>query len=417
MRRNLDTHKYHTHAAEVGIPLKRQKYRAKSLSSLTSNKEIENYNHRKISFALVVLCAILPLSYCYGQQHDSKTSITTKILKIKAALKSDHQKRSKIEQELEATEINTGKLSIILNNTHNSILQKKRQLKQLSHSMSKITIQLQSQQEAFKQHLRRQYIIGNKPLLKLLLDNKNLAKSERMMTYAHYLNQAYIKSIQQQQQTIQELKKIQKNLQQKNQQLLTTQAQQRRQKQRYQKLNLQRHKLLNTFNASIKTHQQKLAILIKDRKQLETTVTILNQNKPSLANNNSVFAKNQGGYPWPSQGKIKNMYGLTIDNSQLKWQGILIQAPENRPVYAINSGTVIFSKWLSGYGLLLIIQHDHGYMTLYGRLHSIYAAVGAHVKSGAKIATIGNTGGFKESGLYFAIRHNAQPLNPTQWCK
>ncbi len=76
----------------------------------------------------------------------------------------------------------------------------------------------------------------------------------------------------------------------------------------------------------------------------------------------------------------------------------------------------VFAKWLEGYGLLLILNHGNGYMTLYGRAHVLYKHEGDHVKSGEMMGTVGESGGFSEPSLYFGIRYNAEPLNPSQWC-
>ncbi len=109
-------------------------------------------------------------------------------------------------------------------------------------------------------------------------------------------------------------------------------------------------------------------------------------------------------------------FGSNIANSQLKRDGILIRANIGQPVRAIANGRIIFSKWMAGYGLLVIIDHGNGYMSLYGRNQTLLASDGDSVQAGQVIATVGNTGGYKNSSLYFAIRHNAKPLNPARWC-
>ena len=94
----------------------------------------------------------------------------------------------------------------------------------------------------------------------------------------------------------------------------------------------------------------------------------------------------------------------------------MIQAPHGVTVRAIAPGRVVFSEWLRGFGLLLILDHDDGYFSLYGHNDSLLREVGDYVEENQEIATVGASGGLTTSGLYFEIRHRAKPVNPAQWC-
>ena len=109
-------------------------------------------------------------------------------------------------------------------------------------------------------------------------------------------------------------------------------------------------------------------------------------------------------------------FGTKIGRSKLKLKGVLVQAPAGQFVDAVYAGRVVFARWLSGYGQLIIIDHGTGYMTLYGRTQQMLVKVGDTVKQGTPIATVGNTGGFKQPALYFALRHQDHVLNPANWC-
>ncbi len=216
-------------------------------------------------------------------------------------------------------------------------------------------------------------------------------------------------------QTLKKLRQNKQDIQQQTKKLLALQG---KKQQEYAKLNAikrSRKQLLNTINKDINTKQKKLTKLIADQKALEKVIANLKAEEIS-----PVFAtplgKLQKKLHWPTKGKIDNLYGTTIGHSQLKWDGIIIHAPEGRNVYAISSGKVVFAQWLQGYGLLMIIDHGHGYMSLYGRNNSLYKKVNEIVHSGDLIATVGNSGGYNQPSLYFAIRHNGNPVNPKLWC-
>ncbi len=131
---------------------------------------------------------------------------------------------------------------------------------------------------------------------------------------------------------------------------------------------------------------------------------------------NAPFTDLQGKLHWPTQGEIVAHFGAELGDSKLKYNGVLIQAPAGQPVHAIYGGHVIFANWLHGLGLLLIVDHGNGYMSLYGHNAALYKKVGDSVKPEDLIAAVGNSGVPGPTGLYFEIRHNGQPINPEQWC-
>ena len=179
-----------------------------------------------------------------------------------------------------------------------------------------------------------------------------------------------------------------------------------------------RTQLINSINNTIRDQNQVLENLNINKKRLEQTLMHLSHTPVTSKENFTYinFAQQRGHLPWPTKGKVMHYFNSPIAQSELKWTGELIEAPDDQPVYAVAPGTVIFSKWLQGYGLLIIINHGHGYMSLYGRNHSLYKHEGDKVSAGDLIATVGQSGGYGKPALFFAIRYNAKPLDPSQWC-
>lgn len=126
------------------------------------------------------------------------------------------------------------------------------------------------------------------------------------------------------------------------------------------------------------------------------------------------FTQRKGSMPWPVRGKLANRYG---DNRQgsVKWDGIRVQAPAGSEVRAIHGGRVMYAEWLRGQGMLLVLDHGDGYMSLYAHNDALLREPGEWVKPGDPIAQVGNSGGEKEPGLYFEIRQNGQTVNPLLW--
>jgi septal ring factor EnvC (AmiA/AmiB activator) len=101
----------------------------------------------------------------------------------------------------------------------------------------------------------------------------------------------------------------------------------------------------------------------------------------------------------------------------VNWKGLFIRATQGSVVKAIAAGQVVFSEWLRGFGNLIIVDHGDGYMSLYSNNESLYKQVGTRVQPGDAIATVGNSGGQPDTGLYFEMRHQSRPVNPLLWVK
>ena len=129
--------------------------------------------------------------------------------------------------------------------------------------------------------------------------------------------------------------------------------------------------------------------------------------------NNLPFNQLHGKLEWPLKGSITT---LTNDINSPHHGGIIINAAEGTPVHAIYAGKVIFANWLRGFGLLVIINHGNGFMSLYARNQAIYTKVGADINPREVISAIGNSGGYHKPSLYFEIRRNGNPVDASQWC-
>ena len=162
--------------------------------------------------------------------------------------------------------------------------------------------------------------------------------------------------------------------------------------------------------------------MLDDQRQLERVVKVITENLPHTDAGLDVirqtpFGKLKGKLVWPALGKVKRLFGKKRQSGRLRWKGVLIEARQGNNVRAVAAGRVAYADWLRGYGLLLIIDHGDGYMSLYGHNESLFKETGDWVSAGDVIASVGKSGGRKLSSLYFEIRHKGKPVNPTRWCK
>jgi septal ring factor EnvC (AmiA/AmiB activator) len=175
---------------------------------------------------------------------------------------------------------------------------------------------------------------------------------------------------------------------------------------------------MQEINQHIQINNNQLKKLLQNKQQLQATIEKLNTAASSNTKfiSHHPFSKLHSKLPWPTQGHIRHAFGAQINQSELTWDGTIINAPLGQSVRAIASGRVIFAKWMAGYGLLLIINDGGGYLTLYGRNQMLLKTVGDVIQTGEKIATVGKSGGFLQPGLYFSIRYNGKAVNPGIWC-
>ena len=137
---------------------------------------------------------------------------------------------------------------------------------------------------------------------------------------------------------------------------------------------------------------------------------------PASAGNELAFGTRKGKMPWPVRGGFVAEFGDSRNQGGLRWNGVLINASYGTPVRAITSGRVEFADWLQGFGFISIVNHNDGYMSLYGHNQALLKKAGDWVEAGETLATVGDSGGHENSGLYFEIRYQGKPVNPKLWC-
>jgi septal ring factor EnvC (AmiA/AmiB activator) len=138
---------------------------------------------------------------------------------------------------------------------------------------------------------------------------------------------------------------------------------------------------------------------------------------PSSRNDGSPFATLRGRLALPVRGDLGNRFGGPRADGGLTWKGLFISATTGQDVRAVADGRVVYADWLRGFGNLLIVDHGDNYMTLYANAEALLKQVGDIIRGGEAVATVGNSGGNPESGLYFEMRHEGRPFDPLEWVK
>lgn len=348
-------------------------------------------------------------------QPHANPQLQNQIDTIKSTINQAETNQTTLHKTLRDTEIKIGEISFALHKTQQALKAQQQQAQHLNINQSQYQKQVASQQTLLADQLRAIYMVGHPSYLQVLLNQENANQFSRTLAYYRYFNANRINLIQQYNKTLTALNQTQQQIQQQAQQLLALENQQEAEKAQLEKQQQQRQQLLQSLHHEIQTKQQQLDSLLANKQALDQVVTHLQQTH-TTEKHNEIPTHHKNKFPWPTLGKVVDHYGAAIDDSQLKTTGVVINAPEGQKIYAVAAGTVVFANWMKGYGLLLIIDHNNGWMSIYGRNQSLYQKVGDKVKSGDLIATVGNSGGFSSAGLYFALRHDGKPENPQQWC-
>jgi len=288
------------------------------------------------------------------------------------------------------------------------------ELADLNERATALSAQRTAQAELIASHLAAAYRLTGEDFLKLLLNQQDPEQLDRMMRYHRYFAQARTAAINAYQETLAEIATNADAVRAREQALGEQQRSLDGERDQLRSQRQDRERLLTSLKGQMKDKSDERTRLTQDRKRLEALIAEL-QRRAQRNEVSGVFARNKGKLPWPTTGKVAHRFGQDRSGGLLKWQGIFIDAPEGTPVTAVHPGRVAFSDWLRGFGLLTIIDHGNGYMSLYAHSDVLYKQVGDRVTAGETIATTGRSGGQNESGLYFEIRSNGTATDPLAW--
>ncbi len=341
------------------------------------------------------------------------------IKSAQARIDKNHGVENKIVKDLRKTEIKLGSIEREVFKLKKSIDQTQTQLNTLNAEVKELSKNKKQQEEQIIAQINASYRLGRESKVKILLNQEDPQKLSRSLVYADYFNRARIESINEYRATLERIEQNKLSIEDKSRELLTSKdaliEKQKTLKASYQS----RSESLVKLKKTIKSDKDKLKQLEQDRLQLEALLRSVNVaiENIKLPSDSLPFKKARGKLNWPTKGQRKDLFGKKRPPGDLRWQGISFYASEGKEVQAIHHGRVIFADWFRGKGLLMIIDHGDGYMTLYAHNQALLRETGDWVSAGETIAAVGNSGGLDHSELYFEIRHLGQPLNPKHWLK
>lgn len=341
------------------------------------------------------------------------------IKRISAEISADSARRSSLQEELRTAELKLGQLQSDMATNQRAITASREELDTLQQQRSELEQARDAQQARIALELKTAWQMGQQSQLKVLLNQESPHTVARAMAYHRYFFEARNELVTRYRDTLVELLQLEQRIAGTLDQLAGQQAELEQQQAQLATAQAAREQAVAQLSESIQSKAGQLEQMEQNRKELEKLVAAIEKAVANLEvpDDYQPFKAARGTMPWPIGGKRANSFGRPRNEGKMRWQGVTIPASEGDSVKAIHHGRVVYADWLRGSGLLMIIDHGEGYMSLYAHNQSLLREVGEWVSAGTPISTVGNSGGQEQSALYFEIRHQGKPTNPTKWCK
>ncbi|MBA54132.1 MAG: hypothetical protein CMK89_06705 [Pseudomonadales bacterium] len=345
--------------------------------------------------------------------------IQSRIQDLQQEIKRTQSRRSETEEALKKSEQAISDTRRKLRDVNRSMATSDAKLAELRQSQQKLNKAKEAQRSALKQDINAAYRAGRQEYVKLLLNQEQPDKLARQMKYYDYYHQARMQRIQAFNQTLTEIKANEIRINEEVAQLSSLKAELADEQQRLQSAKEQRKQALAKLDDSLKNDASRVSSLKSSQSELEAVLHRVQATLSDLPSNvgKQPFAKLRGKLAWPSQGRVVKRFGNRRESGALRWNGVLISTKEGSTVKAVHHGRVVFSDWMRGFGMLTIVDHGDGYLSLYGHNETLLKSPGDWVEAGEVIAYSGISGGQDQASLYFEIRKDGKPQNPSRWCR
>lgn len=350
-----------------------------------------------------------------GKLRELRERITT----FKRELESVRGERDSQQQALERNDKAIGVISAELRRLAREAQQAEKKRTALETERAAARSQLNGMREILQRELRAAWLGGRQQRLRLLLNQEDPAAVGRMMTYQAYFTRARAQRMEQFRATMERLQLAEQALLEQQASIEALRTRQQEQSSQLSREQENRRGILAGLQKQLEEGSTELVRLEQDEQRVHQLLQSLQQamrDFPQAESSQKPLHRLKGQLRWPVAGRISTPYGARqAAAGKMKSRGVHISTPSGTDVHAVAKGRIAFADWLRGFGLLIIIDHGAGYMSLYGENSSLYKAVGEWVSQGDVIAAAGNSGGQPRTGMYFELRKDGQPLNPSAW--
>jgi septal ring factor EnvC (AmiA/AmiB activator) len=378
---------------------------------------------------LLLCCVLVTTSTAYASQQEELENLRQRIAAMQRDMDKTSESKSAADYALRESEraISNGNRKLAALATEQRIADHK--LSELQSQQQQLSSSMSGQQVLLGRLLYQQYLGGQQEYAKLLLSNQDPNQVARDLQYYRYIARNRASWLNTMRSNLRKVASLSEATREQRAALLAVEAEQKSQQLSLQEKKRERQQTLVKISKQLRGQRREIHRLQQDENRLAQLVEKITQmlaqpKSKSLFRNNKLpdnrfdgkpFAQLKGKLAIPVKGDITNRFGASRPDSTVLWKGIFVRATSGQNVKTIAAGRVVFADWLRGFGNLLIVDHGNGYMSLYGNNETLYKQVGDELRGGDTIATVGNSGGNEDSGLYFELRLESKPLDPFKW--
>ncbi len=376
---------------------------------------------------LFLVFSLIALSPAHSADKAELDALHDRIDTLKRNLAGAEENRSEASDALRASEHGVSEANRVLHNIGMQQRAAQADLIRVGEQSRALKAGIAAQQSRLGRLLAMRYASGQQGYLRLLLSGRDPNQTARDLNYYGYISRAQADFIRALRNDLAGLAQLAHEARSKSTELAGLEAQQREGRKELLAQQAERRKVLASVATQIRSQRREIKSLQRDEARLSRLVEELgkvispsaggrrNDKLPESGRDAGAFAALKGKLRLPTRGELINRFGTPRNDSGLSWKGLFIRSASGEEVRAVADGRVVFAEWMRGFGNLMIIDHGQSYLTIYGNNEALLKLVGDSVRTGDAVATVGNSGGNPDSGLYFEIRHQGKAFDPLRW--
>jgi septal ring factor EnvC (AmiA/AmiB activator) len=375
-----------------------------------------------LAFAPGILAPLVAAPASHSESDTRKAeeqlqAVKAEIERVTREVSTEQVERDRLTRELRGAELSVAQARDALADVRHERAEDAARRAALAGEKRSRETQLDQNRAALAGQMRAAYLIGRQEPVKLLLNQKDPALAGRMFAYYSYFGRARAGEIHLIEDDVRRLAELDAQLEAEDAKLAQLEERQRAQLNELEQARERRSHVLVSLEAQSRSRAQNLERLRAQQSGLEKLVRELRAAMERFpVEGNDAFTRLRGKLAWPVSGRLVARFGDARAGG-VRWDGVLVATERGAPVKAVCQGRVIYADWLPGLGLLTIVDHGDGYLSLYGHNERLYKAAGEQVAAGDTIAAAGDSGGSARPELYFEIRKGGKPVDPRPWFK
>lgn len=376
---------------------------------------------------LILALALVGAHAAYAADKTELDALRGRIEALKENLSGAEEDRSEASDALRTSERGVSEANRMLREVGAQQRAARADLARVAEQSRKLEAAVASQQRELGRLLTMRHASGQQDYLRLLLSGRDPNQAARELYYYSHISRAQADFIRALRANLAGLARLARETRDKGTELAQLEARQREARKELLAQHAERRRVLASLATQIRSQRREIKSLQRDETRLSRLVEELgkvispgasgrrNEKLPEAGRGDGAFASLKGKLRLPARGELINRFGSPRTDSGLSWKGLFIRGASGQEVRAVAAGRVVFSEWMRGFGNLMIIDHGQSYLTIYGNNEALLKQVGDAVGTGDAVATVGNTGGNPDSGLYFEIRYQGKAFDPLRW--